>query len=96
MRESRVEGAVVKWARGRGAIALKLNLIGSTGWPDRLFLAPGGRLAFVEFKRPDQPAVGERNQPARIGLLQRFGFNVGIFNNVDEAIAFLEAALFSD
>lgn len=94
MLEKKVEKDVVAWAREHGAICLKLNLIGSTGWPDRLFLAPGGRLCFIEFKRPGEEL--RRNQPQRIHLLRKFGFNVGVYDELHQAIAFLEATLFSE
>lgn len=92
MLEKKVEGPVVEHFRRRGCVCLKLNLIGSTGWPDRLILAPGGRLAFVEFKRPGEQL--RRNQPHRVALLRSLGFYVGVFDNVTEAIEQLEASLF--
>lgn len=92
MLERSVEKPVVEYFRRRGCVCLKLNLIGSTGWPDRLILAPGGRLAFVEFKRPGEQL--RRNQPQRVQLLRNLGFYVGVFDNVEESIRELEAALF--
>lgn len=90
--EKKIEDRVVKWAEKKGAICLKLNLWGSTGWPDRLFLY-NGRVAFIEFKAPgEKPA---RNQPARIKLLKSHEFQVGVYDDPTSAIAFLEATLFS-
>lgn len=93
MLERHIEKPAVEYARGRGAICLKLNLIGSTGWPDRLFLAPGGRMCFIEFKRPGE--VLRRNQPQRVSLLLKYGFNVGVFDELPSAIKFLDSTLFS-
>jgi hypothetical protein len=90
--EKRIEEKVVKWATEKGAICLKLNLWGSTGWPDREFLY-AGRVAFIEFKAPGQKPA--RNQPARIHKLQSHMFLVGVYDDPAAAIAFLEAALFS-
>lgn len=92
MLEKQIEAPVVRWARTNGVVCLKLNLIGSTGWPDRLFLAPGGRMCFIEFKRPGE--MLRRNQPQRVGLLQKLGFIVGVYDDVTEAIEFLGATLF--
>lgn len=91
--ERDIEKKAVEYFRRRGCVCLKLNLIGSTGWPDRLILAPGGRLAFVEFKRPGEQL--RRNQPQRVALLRTLGFYVGVFDSVDEAIEELDTALFS-
>lgn len=78
--------------RALGCICLKLNLIGSTGWPDRLFLAPGARIVFAEFKRPGERL--RRNQPERVGLLQRYGFKVGVYDDAETAKRDLESSLF--
>jgi hypothetical protein len=89
--EKKIEDRVVKWAEKKGAICLKLNLWGNTGWPDRLFLY-NGRIAFIEFKAPgEKPA---RNQPARIKKLRSEAFQVGVYDDPAAAIAFLEAAIF--
>lgn len=94
MLEKAVERKVVDAMRKRGVLCLKLNLIGSTGWPDRLFLAPGGRLAFVEFKRPGE--ILRRNQPQRVALLRSLGFFVGVYDDIDVAIEELGATLFPE
>lgn len=90
--ESAIEAKVVEWAEGWGILVLKLNVHGSTGWPDRLFMA-GGFVVFIEFKR-----LGEelrRNQPERVQQLRDQGFTVGVIDNVNDGIAFLEATLLS-
>ena len=53
-----VELPVVRFARKHGVLALKLNLQGRRGMPDDLFLFPGGRTLFIEFKAPgEQPTA---------------------------------------
>lgn len=90
--ERDIEAKVVRWAQAHGILVLKLNLIGNTGWPDRLFLHRG-RVVFIEFKRPGDKL--ERNQPERVDELQRRGFTVGVVDNVTYGISFLDAALLS-
>lgn len=91
--ERDVERPVVRWAQAHGIIVLKLNLIGNTGWPDRLFLYRG-QTVFIEFKRPGGKL--ERNQPQRVATLRQAGFTVGVFDDKHEAIRFLEATFFSE
>lgn len=55
MTESKIQAAVVKWARAQGLLAIKqggAGMRGSAGWPDYLFLSPNGGVAWVEFKKP--------------------------------------------
>lgn len=92
MLERDVERPVTAWATRQGILCLKLNLIGNTGWPDRLLLH-GGRCVFIEFKRPGGKL--RRNQPQRIATLRAQGFTAEVFDNVDNAIAFLESTLLS-
>lgn len=49
--ESVIETKVVQYAEEKGCIHLKLNVFGRRGWPDRIFIYPGPRVMFIEFKR---------------------------------------------
>jgi hypothetical protein len=45
---------VVKYAKERECIAIKLTMagpMGSQGWPDYLFIGPQGDVFFIEFKK---------------------------------------------
>ena len=46
-----VETPVVKWAKKRKIEALKLNVLGQRGFPDRIFFLAGGKPFLIEFKR---------------------------------------------
>lgn len=92
MRESFVEGKVKRWARSKGVLALKMNPASTAGYPDDLFLFRG-RACFVEFKAP-----GRKPRPlqsVRIAELEQQGFPVGVIDNVDDGIAFLDTSLLS-
>jgi hypothetical protein len=93
MREIDIESKVVAWAKTHDITVLKLNIMGNTGWPDRVFLHLG-RLVFIEFKRPGEDL--KRNQPARIEDLVSQGFTIGVFDNVDNSTRLLEATLLSE
>ena len=62
--------------------SIKLTI--GEGWPDRLFLIPGGQALFIEFKAP-----GERPSPLqqyRIDYLKAIGFQVEVHDDADKAI----------
>src|SRR5688572_11363447 len=68
-RESKIQEAVVLYARARRVIARKLDF--GEGWPDYLFLF-NGRVLFIEFKRK-----GEEPQPLQVythSILRGAGF----------------------
>ena len=62
-----------------GGYCLKLVCPGFTGVPDRMILLPGGKLCFVELKRPGQ--VERQRQAFVQKQLRRLGFPV--FSSVD-------------
>lgn len=79
--EHAIEQQVVAIARRAGVESLKFQPIGSGGWPDRVFLVPGGRPLFIEFKRP-----GEELRPlqcARRDQLMRLGYHVKIADSIE-------------
>lgn len=50
MSESGLERGCTRLVNKRGGVLLKLQM--SRGWPDRILMMPGGKLVFVELKRP--------------------------------------------
>jgi hypothetical protein len=52
MRESFIEGALVKEVRKRKGLALKFISPSLAGVPDRIILLPNGKISFVEVKAP--------------------------------------------
>ena len=62
-----------------GALCLKFVSPGYTGVPDRIILLPGGKLTFVEIKKPGEK---ERDRQKYVqSVLRRLGFDV--FSVVD-------------
>jgi hypothetical protein len=51
--ERQLEAACVRWATRHGILHVKMNVMGSRGWPDRIFFHKGP--IFVEFKRTALP-----------------------------------------
>ena len=64
-----------------GILGVKLIVAGRRGWPDRMFLIPGGRPLLVECKRPGQPP--RPNQIENHEYLRLIGYNVEV---VDDAL----------
>jgi hypothetical protein len=66
-------------------IAMKFIEGVETGWPDSLFLIPGGRPLFVEFKWPGEYL--DPKQVYQIFILLNLGYDVEVHDNVEEACA---------
>lgn len=72
MREAAIEKKLKKEVEARGGLFLKWTSPGFTGVPDRIALLPGGKLLFVEVKRPGK---GYRPRQARVAAqLEALGF----------------------
>lgn len=91
MLERVIENYFVAETKKRGAYALKVVVLAWRGWPDRLVLAAGARIFFVEFKRPGEKP--RANQLAIHRLLRRLGFRVYVVASVTRAKAVLTTEL---
>lgn len=60
--EKEIEKKLIDAVKGRGGLCLKWVCPGWSGVPDRIVLMPGGRIYFVELKRP---------KDGRLSALQR-------------------------
>lgn len=79
IRESSIEGYLRQRVKDRGGLCVKLNPAGLVGIPDRLVVLPGGRVAFVEVKKPKGGLVGKaqfvwRDRLVELGVMHRFVF----------------------
>lgn len=86
--EKNIEAKVVRWATAQGWEVIKLNGMGNRSRPDRLFVMPYGRCAFIEFKRPG--GVLTRLQEQTLKRLANLGHDVAMFDDAAKAIAWLE------
>jgi len=84
--EARLEAACCRRAKSLGMWPLKLWPL-VTGLPDRLFLIPGGRVWFVEFKAPDGRT--SKRQHVVHTALRRLGFTVDVVRTRGEFEALL-------
>jgi len=89
-----IEEEACNQALDLGVINVKMKAAGNRGWPDRLFLIPGGRPLFIEFKRPEDGELS-KNQVVIIRRLRYYGYQVEICDTVEQAISFIKARLTS-
>lgn len=85
------EAAVEKIKQLFGILGLKFNTRSGNGWPDRIFLIPGGRPLFIEFKRP-----GKDLEPLQADVhrqLREIGYDVEAADNIPDAVDLVAAAL---
>ena len=86
MREESVETHLFRKVKAARGLCIKLSPLGVVGIPDRLVLLPGGRLAFVECKKPKNGRVA-RLQVFWCDKLRAMGFRsvfVWTKDDVDE------------
>jgi hypothetical protein len=79
VRESSIEGYLRDRVKQAGGLCVKLNPAGLVGIPDRLVVLPGGRILFVEVKKPRGGVVGKaqfvwRDRLLGLGVAHRFCF----------------------
>lgn len=86
--EKSIENRLVKAAKRMKGIAPKLVSPGIAGMPDRLVILPGGRVYFVETKRPRGGKVAPR-QGRIMEWLRRLGCNVRVANTDELIDAFI-------
>lgn len=72
--EKEIEQALVRKVKAVGGLCLKWVCPGWAGVPDRIVLLPGGRIVFVELKRPKGGVLSKR-QKWWADKLTDLGFN---------------------
>lgn len=88
MLESRVEKRLVKEVKLLKGWAIKF-IPSVSGLPDRIVLLPGGRLFFIELKRPKGGVVAE-HQLVVHSKLRRLGFTVSVLWSVEDVQAWIK------
>ena len=93
--EKDVEQRLVRLIKNHGGLALKWVCPGWAGVPDRIVLLPGGRIYFVELKRPDgrpselQKAWAKKIRP--LGFTVFFLFSKKQVDAFDQVLTLEEA-----
>lgn len=84
MLERAVEAHLVRRVRAAGGLALKWVSPSLVGVPDRVLLLPGGRVVFVEVKRPGSGRLSAAQQRV-IRLLHGLGVEAYVIYSKVEA-----------
>lgn len=87
--EDSIEAHLEKKTKEARGWAVKLPGVLMPGWPDRMVLLPGGRVVFVELKRPKGGKL-ERLQPLIHSKLRRLGFLVMVWNTKQQINEFFQ------
>ncbi|QZO76329.1 VRR-NUC domain-containing protein [Helcococcus kunzii] len=82
MREKEIEEGLVKKVKTLNGLCLKFTSPSMTGVPDRLIFLPGGKIGFVEVKRPGQKP--RPIQEKRIRQFKDLGFKVYVLDDKKE------------
>jgi len=83
-----IELPFCKYAKRNGCNALKLIYLRKKGFPDRTVICPGGKVFFIEFKRPGKPL--EPLQKIAQSLLLSFGFEYYVCDQPGQAEKILD------
>ena len=85
-----VEEELVRRVRALGGIAEKTTVIGRRGFFDRVVVLPGGRVIFVECKRPKGGRLSP-HQMQRIRQFEMLGAVVAVVSNSEDIARLLSA-----
>ena len=88
VKEATIELILVNMVEARGGICLKITTPGRRGCPDRVAILPGGRVIWVEVKRPR----GGRISPHQREYIRRFnvlGVEVAIVKTEADIVTLL-------
>ena len=77
--ESYIESKVCDYAKSKGCLVYKFTSPSRRSVPDRMFIAPGGHVWFIEFKR-----LGLKPTPGQEVEIEKIRSKGGIVRVVDE------------
>ncbi len=87
MYESALEKKICDYIKALGGKAFKWVSPGATGVPDRIAILPGGKIIFIEVKRPGLSDGRSVRQKKVAALLEGLGCTVWRIAGMDELIA---------
>lgn len=94
MEETRIEKHLKNRVKKQGCLALKFTVPGMSGMPDRLILLPGGKVYFVELKKPGGKL--KKLQQKRAEMLKALGFSVYCLDSNETVDSFIKEVFSSN
>jgi len=89
--EKQIEAKVCDYAKQRDLLVYKFTSPARAAVPDRLFVLPGGRMFFCEFKREGQkPTSAQEREHKR---LRTYDVPVFVIDNVDDGLRMIDEML---
>ena len=82
MLEKELERKLVRQVRARGGLCMKWVCPGNRGVPDRIVLMPGGRVYFIEMKRPGRSKT-DPLQEYWARTLRQMGFETRLVHSLE-------------
>lgn len=82
MLERTIEAHLVKTVKLAGGEVRKVQWIGRRGAPDRVVMMPGGKLYWVELKRPG--GLAEEHQAREHARMEKLGQHVLILDTIEK------------
>lgn len=92
MKEEGLERKLKKKVEAAGGLFLKWVSPGFSGVPDRICLMPGGRIVFLEIKRPGRTGGLSPRQIRVIGQIRGLGFQVAVVNSEEAADEYIRSS----
>lgn len=92
MLEKQIEEKVCTYAKSKGFLVYKFTSPNRAAVPDRLLVAPGGRMFFIEFKR-----AGQKPTPSQAREHEKLrGHDVAVFvvDDVDAGRVLIDEVVF--
>ncbi len=90
MLESTLEQAVKKHIRSLGGRCYKWVCPGENGVPDRICILPGGKIIFIELKRPGRKDGVSARQKKMFRVLKSLGCKAWRIDNLEDLKARLQ------
>jgi len=91
--EKKIQKKSIEHAHRRGIRTIRMYFGPGmqTGWPDVLFLIPGGNPLFIEYKSLGQEP--SKKQYKKIGYLKEAGYEARWTDNLEESVRWIDRAL---
>lgn len=89
MTEKQLEQKLIQAVKSKGGIAYKFVSPGHAGVPDRLVILPGGKIGFVEVKKPNEGKL-RKIQERELNRLTALGCKCYVLDNQKQILKIIK------